>query len=78
MKNDYFVVKVEFKFEDDKGKIKTQKVPYLVDAMSVTEAEARMVQHLTERKEENFEIKSVAASSIAEVVMPIEYPVTQK
>lgn len=70
MKNDYFVVKVEFKFEDDKGKIKTQKVPYLVDAMSVTEAEARMVQHLTERKEENFEIKSVVASAIAEVVIP--------
>lgn len=68
MKNDYFVVKVEFTFEDDKGKIKTQRIPYLVDAMSVTEAEARMVEHLTEQKEENFEIKSAVASPIAEVI----------
>lgn len=72
MKNDYFVVKVEFKFEDEKGKVKTQRVPYLVDAMSVTEAEARMVKYLTERKEENFEIKSAAASPIAEVITRIE------
>jgi hypothetical protein len=44
----YFQVKVEFKIEDDKGKIKRQSYLYLVDAQSVTEAEARTVKYLTE------------------------------
>jgi hypothetical protein len=64
----YFQVKVEFKIEDDKGKIKRQSYLYLVDAQSVTEAEARTVKYLTEQGEDDFEVKSVGASKIIEVL----------
>ena len=64
----YFQVKVQFKVEDDKGKVKKQSVNYLVDAQSVTEAEARTVQYLLSRDEEAFEVKSASEAKIAEVI----------
>ena len=60
----YFNVKVQFVNEDNKK----QSVNYLVDAMSVTEAEARTVQYLTEHGEEAFEVKAASESKIAQVV----------
>lgn len=68
MENKYYTVKVEFQMEDDKGKIKRQKLDYLVDAVSVTEAEAKMTKWLVERSERNFEIKAAIASPIVEVL----------
>jgi Fe-S cluster assembly iron-binding protein IscA len=68
----YFQVKVQFTVEDSKGKVKKQNVLYLVDAMSVTEAEARTVQYLTERGEQEFEVKAASESVIAEVIMTAE------
>ncbi len=68
---DYFTVKVEFKTEDDKGKIKRQSYLYLVDAQSVTEAEARTVNYLRDQLEEDFEVKSVIASKILKVLTSI-------
>ena len=65
---DYFTVKVEFKTEDDKGKIKRQSYLYLVDAQSVTEAEAITVRYLRDQLEEDFEVKSVSASKILKVL----------
>jgi len=65
----YFQVKVEFKVEDDKGKIKRQNVLYLVDAQTVTEAEARMVKYLTDNGENEFEVKAASESPIASVVV---------
>jgi Fe-S cluster assembly iron-binding protein IscA len=65
----FFQVKVQFTVEDSKGKVKKQNVLYLVDAMSVTEAEARTVQYLTERGEQEFEVKAASESSIATVVV---------
>ena len=44
----FFQVKVQFTDIDDKGKAKKQNIAYLVDAMSVTEAESRVVQDFTE------------------------------
>ena len=64
----YFQVKVEFKTEDDKGRIKRQSYLYLVDAMSVTEAEAKIVKYLREQGEDDFEVKSAGASKILEVL----------
>jgi hypothetical protein len=64
----YFQVKVEFKTEDDKGRIKRQSYLYLVDAQSVTEAEARTVKYLRDQSEEDFEIKSAGSSKILEVL----------
>jgi Fe-S cluster assembly iron-binding protein IscA len=64
----YFSVKVQFRTEDDKGKIKKENVSYLVDAQSVTEAEARTVQFLTERDEQAFEVKAASQSQFAQVI----------
>ena len=64
----YFQVKVQFKVEDDKGKIKKQNVLYLIDAQSVTEAEAKMVKHLTNEGETQFEVKAASESLIYQVL----------
>ena len=60
----YFQVKVQFVNEDNK---KTS-VLYLVDAQSVTEAEARTVGFLTDEGENNFEVKSASESKIIHVI----------
>ena len=64
----YFTVKAVFETEDNKGKIKKKTEVYLVDAMSVTEAEARITDYLSERGENDFEIKSAAKSNIVSVI----------
>jgi len=64
----YFTVKAVFETEDNKGKIKKQTEVHLVDAMSVTEAEARITDYLSERGENDFEIKSAAKSNIVSVI----------
>lgn len=67
----FYQVCVEFRNTDiDSGKIKKQRVLYLVDSESVTESEARMVQHLTTGGINDFEVKSSAESKIVEVVYP--------
>jgi hypothetical protein len=68
MENKYYIVKVEFQLEDDKGKLKKQKVDYLIDAVSVTEAEVKMTKYLVERSERNFQIKAAIASPIVDVI----------
>jgi len=64
----FFQVKVQFTVEDSKGKVKKQNVLYLVDAQSVTEAEARIVKYLTDAGEQAFEVKAASESLIAEVI----------
>jgi len=64
----YFTVKAVFETEDNKGKIKKQTEVYLVDAMSVTEAEARITEYLSERGENDFEVKSSSKSNIVSVI----------
>ena len=65
----YFNVKVQFRTESDNGKVKKETVNYLVDAVSVTEAEARTVQYLLDRDEEAFEVKAASEAKIAEVIL---------
>lgn len=65
----YFNVKVQFITEDERGKLKKQNVNYLVDAQSVTEAEARTVKYLVDEGEEQFEVKSASEAKIAEVIL---------
>ena len=60
----YFQVKVQFVNEDNKK----QSVTYLVDAMSVTEAEARTIEYLTNEGEETFEVKAASESKILGVI----------
>jgi len=65
----YFNVKVQFRTEDKRGKVKKENINYLVDAQSVTEAEARTVQYLLSRDEEAFEVKAASEAKIAEVIL---------
>ena len=69
----YFSVSVKVKFEDDKGKVKTRTERHLVDAMSVTEAEARVVAFM-KGSQMDFEISSATQSRIIEVIHPKTTP----
>ena len=63
----YFLAKVQFLMEDEKsGKVKKVMVQYLVDAMSCTEAEAKVTSVLGGIND--FEVKSVSESPISEVI----------
>jgi len=63
----YFLAKVQFVTEDERsGKLKKVMVQYLVDAMSCTEAEARVVKYLDGVS--NYEVKSVAESPISAII----------
>lgn len=66
----YFEVKVKYKSEDSKtGKIKYTNEVLLVDAMTVTESEARVVKYLKEQGEtRDYEIVGSNESKIKEVV----------
>ena len=67
----YFEVTVQVKLEseDSKGNVKVKRVSelYLVDAMSVTEAEARVVK-LFEGSPTDFEVVIVKGSKVLEVI----------
>jgi hypothetical protein len=65
----FFQVKVQFTDIDDKGKAKKQNIAYLVDAMSVTEAEARVTKYLLDNDESDFEVKAALESKIVEVIL---------
>ena len=45
--NNYFLVKVKYDKMMDNGVQKTVTEPYLVDALSFTEAEARITEEIT-------------------------------
>ena len=70
----YFNVKVQFVNEDNKK----QSVNYLVDAMSVTEAEAKTIQYLTNEGEQSFEVKAASESKIVGVISTSDNEVTSK
>ena len=70
----YFNVKVQFVNEDNKK----QSVNYLVDAMSVTEAEAKTIQYLTNEGEQSFEVKAASESKIAQVISAPDNKITSK
>lgn len=66
----YFEVKVKYKSEDSKtGKIKYSNEVILVDSVSVTESEAKVVKYLKEQGEtRDYEIVGSNESKIKEVV----------
>lgn len=65
----FYAVQVTIEVEDAKGKIKKQKENYLVDAMSVTEAEAKMVNKFTKDAVKlEYEVVKVSETNIIEVI----------
>lgn len=64
----YYAVTVAVEVEDAKGKIKKQKEQYLVDAMSCTEAEARLVKKFTnDAVKLEYQVEKVSETKIIEV-----------
>jgi hypothetical protein len=66
----YFEVKIKYKSEDSKtGKIKFTNEVILVDSMTITESEAKVVKYLKEQGEtRDYEIVGSNESKIKEVV----------
>jgi hypothetical protein len=69
----YFQVVVKLKREDDKGKVKTFTERYLVDALTITEAEARVVKFMEDSMLE-YEISSATESRIVQILSQNETP----
>lgn len=63
----YFQVKAIFE-QDINGKLKKVKENYLVDAMTCTEAEARLSNHLINQGEKDFTIVSAVQTTIRDVI----------
>jgi hypothetical protein len=64
----FYSVLVAVEVEDAKGKIKKNKENYLVDALSCTEAEAKLVQKfVTEGVNLEYEVVKVSETRILEV-----------
>lgn len=64
----YFTVTVKVKRDVDNGKVKTYTERYLVNSMSVTEAEARTYKFLEEAGEQEFKVAAVSESRILDVI----------
>jgi len=65
----YFTVNVKVQHDNGNGKIKKVTERYLVDAMSVTEAEARVTKVMKEDIGSNdFEVVSASVSRIYKVI----------
>ena len=69
----YFAVTIKIKREDDKGKLKTATERHLVDALTVTEAEGRVVKFMEQFKED-YMISSVTESRIVQIITASETP----
>lgn len=65
--NNWFECKVQYVKIDESGKEKKVKEPYLVDALSFTEAEARITEKLTEYITGDFLVTNMSKSKIAEL-----------
>ena len=65
--NKYYNVSVKFKRTNDKDQIKTTTERYLVDSMSVTEAEASVTEFLTDCPDE-WQVGTAGESRILEVL----------
>jgi len=63
------IVQIRAQSEDSKGNVKIKKIKetYLVDAMSVTEAEARIVNHF-EGFTQEYSVLQVKGSKVIDVI----------
>lgn len=62
----YWLVTVQLQFENDKGRIQKVREQYLVDAISATDAEAKIYKEF--EGESNFAVIGVNQSKILKVI----------
>jgi hypothetical protein len=63
---EYWLVTVQLQFENDKGRIQKVREQYLVDAVSATDAEAKIYKEF--EGESDFNVVGVNRSKIIKVV----------
>lgn len=63
---EYWQVTVQLQFENDKGRIQKVREQYLVDAISATDAEAKIYKEF--EGESNFTVVGVNRSKIIKVI----------
>ena len=63
----YYIAKVKVHHEDDKGRVKKVTEQYLVNAVSVTDAEAKVVQDF-EGSNLEYEVTKVSETKILKVI----------
>lgn len=63
----YYIAKVKVHHEDDKGKVKKVTEQYLVDAVSVTDAEVKVVEEF-EGSNLEFEVTAVIETKLVKVI----------
>jgi hypothetical protein len=63
--NEYYKVTVRVDYEADNGKIKKSNENYLVAAVSPTDAEAKITNHLLTS---DMEVRSISKSNLLEVI----------
>lgn len=68
MDSNYFLVKFKEKETNEKGGIKWVSHQYLVEALSITEAEAKLVKHMSEFPRIEYAAVSVSKSPIEEIL----------
>ncbi len=67
----WFSCKVKYQKEDEQGYVKNVTEAYLVDALSFTEAEAKIYEEIGQRIMGEFMVTSIAKSRVVDV---FEYP----
>ena len=63
----WFLCKVKYQKEDENGRLKSVTEPYLVDAVSFTEAETRIYEEMGERVRGEFMITGISKSKIIDI-----------
>lgn len=63
----WFLCKVKYQKEDENGRLRSVTEPYLVDAVSFTEAETRIYEEMGERVRGEFLITGISKSKIIDV-----------
>lgn len=63
----YYVAKVKFVTTDDNGRVKKSSREYLVEAVSIGDAEVIVHQNLASLAPEDFEINAISESKIADI-----------
>lgn len=67
----WFACKVKYQKEDEQGRVKNVTEVYLADALSFTEAEAKIYEEMGQRVMGEFQVTGIAKSKIVDV---FEYP----
>ena len=65
--NQWYKATIQIQFEDAKGRLKNKKENYIVQAISPTDVEAKLTDHM-KGSTEDFEISSVVLTNIVDII----------